>query len=263
MINLKKNLTNRWMRILAAGIFLSLFYAANLWADLPAQDRTLFEKANKLYYSEKYADAQKIYDDLFKRYPDYGVLAYNLGNAYYRLGKTGPAILAYEKALLREPRDRDIARNLKQVRAGLQYRIEDKRNWYLRAAEISIQKLTENEVSLLLALAYFFFVGSMMAPLFLGRGLRFGLLQKIFAISLFVLLMLYAAKRVEVRVIRDAIVMAKKADVRFGPSEGDRIAFRLGEGLKVFVVHRREGWSRIILTNGEDGWIKNSSIEEV
>ncbi len=240
-----------------------VLHAANLWADLAAEDQSIFAKANQLYYGEKYGEAQKIYQDLFKRYPDYGALAYNLGNTYYRLGKTGPAILAYEEALLREPRNRDILRNLKQVQAGLQYRLEDKRNWYLRAAEFSIQKLTEVEVSLLLALGYFLFVAGFLIPLFWGQGIRFGVIQKTLTTLLIILIVLYAAKRVERRVIRDAIVMAPKADVRFGPSDGDRVAFRLGEGLKVYVVDRREGWSRIILTNGEDGWIKNSSISEV
>ena len=244
-------------------LFFCALHAASLWADLPSQDHLLFEKANQLYYGEKYAEAQKIYEDLFQRYSDYGALAYNLGNTYYRLGKTGSAILAYEKALLREPRNRDVRKNLKQVQAGLQYRIEDKRNWYLRAAEISIQRLTESEVALLLALAYFLFVAGFLIPFFWGQGIRFGVIQKIFTLGLVILLMLYAAKRIEARVVRDAIIMAKKADVRFGPSDGDRVAFRLGEGLKVYVVDRREGWSRIILTNGEDGWIKNSSIAEV
>jgi len=253
----------RVTQILAGALFFFVLQTANLWADLPAQDHTLFEKANKLYYGEKYAEAQKIYDDLFKRYPDYGALAYNLGNTYYRLGNTGPAILAYEKALLREPRNRDVDKNLKLVQAGLEYRIDDKRNWYFRAAEISIKKLTESEVALLFAFAYFLFVAGFLIPLFWGRGLRFGLVQKTLTIGLFIFGMLYAAKCVELRVLRDAIVMAKKAEVRFGPSDGDRVSFRLGEGLKVFVVDRREGWSRIILTNGEDGWIKNSSIAEV
>jgi len=262
-MNSKKISMLRFAGFLSGWLLLGALQAASVWAALSSEDAALFEKANKAYYSEKYADAQKVYEDLFKRYPDYGVLAYNLGNTYYRLGKTGPAILAYEKALQRDPRNKDISKNLKQVQTGLQYRIEDKRNWYLKAAEISIQKLTEAEVSLLAALAYFLFVCAFLIPLFLGQGLRFGVVQKAFTLALAIFLMLYAAKRVEMRVIRDAIVMAKKADVRFGPSDGDRIAFRLGEGLKVYVVDRREGWSRIILTNGEDGWIKNNSISEV
>ncbi len=247
-----------------AGLFAGvLFVCTAAAAALPAPDNALFEKANKLYYGEKYAEAQKIYSDLLERYPSHGALAYNLGNTDYRLGKTGPAILAYEKALLQEPRNPDILKNLRYVQDALEYRLEDKRNWYLRAAELTLQRLTEQEVALVLGLAYLFFMLGLLLPLFFRGGLRFGSVQKVLTVVLAVALMLYAAKRIEMRVIRDAIVMAKKADVRYGPSEGDRIAFKLGEGLKVYVVDRREGWSRIFLTNGEDGWIKNDSIAEV
>ena len=94
---------------------------------------------------------------------------------------------------------------------------------------------------------------------FTARG---GVLSAVYD-KLVLSILTFAAKRVEVRVMRDAIVMVKKAEARFGPSDGDRVAFRLGGGLKVFVVDHRGDWSRIILTSGEDGWIKNSQIAEV
>lgn len=250
-------------RLLLGILLLCLLPAGRVNAAMTSQDLELFKNANSLYYSEKYDGAEKIYSELHKKYPEYGAVAYNLGNAYYRLGKMGRAILSYERALQREPRNRDIERNLEQAKAELSYKIEDKRNWYLKAAEISLQKFTEDEISSVLALSYFLFAASLVLPLFLGKGLRFGLVQKILIVLLLSMTAVYAAKRVEVRVIRDAIVMSKKAEVRFGPSDGDRVAFKLGEGLKVYVVKSRSDWSRIILTNGEDGWIKNSSIAEV
>jgi SH3-like domain-containing protein len=37
----------------------------------------------------------------------------------------------------------------------------------------------------------------------------------------------------------------------------------MGEGIKVFVMDRREDWSRVLLTNGESGWVRDSDIAEV
>ena len=71
------------------------------------------------------------------------------------------------------------------------------------------------------------------------------------------------AKQIDTSVMRDAIVMSKEAEVRYGPSENDQVAFRLGEGLKVYVVDHREDWSRVILVNGDGGWVQSNQIAEV
>ena len=78
-----------------------------------------------------------------------------------------------------------------------------------------------------------------------------------------VLCVLFVAKHVETHIIRDAIVLAKEAEVHYGPSIHDQVAFRLGEGLKVYVLDSRKDWSRILLNNGESGWVKNKEIAEV
>jgi len=51
--------------------------------------------------------------------------------------------------------------------------------------------------------------------------------------------------------------------VRYGPSSGDQVAFRVGEGIKAYVVDRSEGWSRIILVDGQGGWVRGNQIAEV
>ena len=77
-----------------------------------------------------------------------------------------------------------------------------------------------------------------------------------------IFLALMGAKNVQAHWLRGAIVTAKEGQVRYGPSESDQLAFRLGEGLKLYVMDRREEWSRVLLTNGESGWVRNDQIEE-
>ncbi|MEK7243343.1 MAG: tetratricopeptide repeat protein [Thermodesulfobacteriota bacterium] len=60
------------------------------------------------------------------------VFFYNLGNSYFKTKKIGLAILAYERARLLEPRNSDILYNLNYAKGILEYKIEDKRNWYLK-----------------------------------------------------------------------------------------------------------------------------------
>ena len=70
------------------------------------------------------------------------------------------------------------------------------------------------------------------------------------------------AKNVQAHWLRGAIVTAREAQVRYGPSESDQLAFRLGEGLKLYVMDHREEWSRVLLVNGESGWVRNDQIED-
>src|SRR5882724_4891553 len=66
--------------------------------------------ANQLYDSGKFAEAAAAYE---KIEPKTAYVYYNLGNAWFRQGKLGLAILNYERARRLTPRDPDILANLK------------------------------------------------------------------------------------------------------------------------------------------------------
>lgn len=226
-------------------------------------DREQFVQANQLYRAEKYDKAQALYAALSERYPSETVFHFDLGNASFRLGKKGAAILAYEKAICLSPRHRDARNNLKYVLSQLEYRMEDKRSWYVSTGEAWLGWVSESEVNVLALLACFLFLGSWAFAVWRKPDAIGGWGQKTALILFLAALGIFLVKRVEARMIRAAIVMAPKAEVRFGPSDGDRVAFRLGEGLKVYVVDHREGWSRVLLVNGEEGWMKDAQIAEV
>ncbi|MBI3313266.1 MAG: tetratricopeptide repeat protein [Candidatus Omnitrophica bacterium] len=245
----------------------SLFFAIYFFT-IPAfawtsEDAAQFQKANESYRSGKIDEAASVYRTLSEKHPGSSEIFYNLGNSLYRQGSVGEAILAYERARMIEPRNADIVYNLNYARSLLEYRIEDKRNWYLKAAEKILETLTEKEIYLLAIAAYFLLMASWAFVLFLRRGLPWGTWRKVFTILLFFFILIAVSKHVESRVMRDGVVVAKSAEVRYGPSEGDQIAFRLGEGLRLYVVERRSEWSRILLVNGETGWVSNEQIKEV
>lgn len=232
------------------------------WAYQPA-DLGLFGKANEAYREGRFGEAAEAYTQLSERYPGTAAFFYNLGNSYFRSGSLGAAILAYERALLLKPRDRDTRRNLSYVKGLLEYRVEDKRNWYLRAGEAVLKRFTEEEVHFLTLFTFFLFLSSWAFVLFFRPGMPWGWWRKTSLTVAAVFFLLFVSKSVEMHVIRDAIVMSKEAEVRYGPSQSDQVAFRLGEGLKVYVIDRRENWSRIVLSNGETGWVQNRQIAEV
>jgi len=223
----------------------------------------VFQEANTSYRTGDYAKASELYESLIEQEPRVAAFYYDLANTYVRLGKLSHAILNYEKALRLDPRNGDIRENLRYTRGLLEYRVEDTRNWYLKATEVVLKYMTEREVFVVVLAVLFVFLAGGILYFLSERGVFWNPWQQFVFIVLLLAVLVAFGKQVQSNVIRDAIVMQKECEARYGPSEHDQVSFRMGEGIKVFVIDRREDWSRVILTNGESGWVKDSDIAEV
>lgn len=230
---------------------------------LDSEDTAIFKKANQDYRKGNFKDAAEGYETLSNKHQAQPVFYYNLGNSLQRLGKLGPTIVAYEQALALDPRNQDVRANLKFARGLVQYRVQDKRNWYLKAAQEVLDYFTEREVVTLVLFTYFLLALCWAFALFFRNGAPWGPVRKTLLVVSSVFFMIGLAKNIETHFIRDAIVTATEVPVRYGPSEADKVAFRVGEGIKVYVVDKRDDWSRILVVNGESGWIPNQQIVEI
>ncbi len=222
-----------------------------------------FQEANTCYRTGDYAKAASLYAKLIEKEPSVAVYYYNLGNADVRLGKLSAGILNYEKALILDPRNEDARRNLSHARGLLEYRVDDSRNWYLKATGEVLRYMTQREALLGVLIVVFVFLLSGIVHFLTGRALFWNAWHKFIFLLLLLAGLVAFGKHAQRDLFRDAIVMQKECEARYGPSEHDQVAFRMGEGIKVFVMDRREDWSRVLLTNGESGWVKNSDIAEV
>jgi len=223
----------------------------------------MFQDANTSYRTGDYAKAAELYEILTGREPDVASFHYNLANASVRVGKLSQAILNYEKTLQLDPRNADARENLNYTRGLLEYRVEDTRNWYVKAIESVLKFATEQEVAVVaLAILFVFLFGGILFFLN-GRGVFWNSWQRFVLVLLILAALVVVAKQVQSNLIREAIVMQKECEARYGPSEHDQVAFKMGEGIKVFVMDRREDWARVLLTNGEGGWVRDSDIAEV
>ena len=69
------------------------------WSTAPLQaQEAFFDEGNRLYREGDYAGAVESYERIRESGFESGALHYNLGNAWFRLGEIGPAILHYERA---------------------------------------------------------------------------------------------------------------------------------------------------------------------
>ena len=72
----------------------------------------LAQSGDSAYAADNFVLARELYTEAMKTGGSSAVLFYNLGNAYYRQGNLGKAIVNYERALKLDPTNADARENL-------------------------------------------------------------------------------------------------------------------------------------------------------
>ena len=246
-------------RILIFVLFLFKGFGPAQAADVEAP-LAVFREANAAYRAGDYEKSVSLYENLVAERHGNAAVFYNLGNAHFKKKKVGRAILYYEKAKHLKPRDRDLAANLEYVQSLLEYRVEDKRNWYVKTGEALLRAFTEQEIGIVafaFGLAFLFSWGFLLH--FRPTSTWSWRMKTLLWVAV-VFFSFFTAKGLYHGGVREAVVLKTKARVRYGPSNKDQIAFRLGEGIKVRIKKQTEGWSRVVLANGETGWMDQEEI---
>ncbi len=223
---------------------------------------SLFRAANDAYRNGQF---EKAYEGYEKASHDLNIseLYYNLGNAAFKMHKLGLAILNYERAKRLDPRNADILENLKYAESLVEYRVENKRNWYWDKFLETLEFVRLNECMIFLSVIYFILALSLLVTRLLKKRFVFGrmgsALLSIFVILAVPTLIKFYGEKLQ----KNAVVIAQKVDARYGPSRVDKLAFSLVEGIQVEIADQVEDWYRVTLLSGESGWAPKEGIEIV
>ena len=93
-------------------------------SSIETDNRAIVDQAVSAHDGGDYERAVAIYEGLLNQNLVNGHVYYNLGNAFYRLGKKGEATAAYLAAKKFLPRDPDIVANLKHTRKSALDKLE-------------------------------------------------------------------------------------------------------------------------------------------
>jgi len=243
--------------------------AVVLAAVVPASAQTAeeaFERGNEAYAAGKWAAAATEYRTVL----DYRVVDarvhYNLGNAEFRLGRLGPAILHYEKAKRLDPSDAEIGSNLVFAQGFRFDRVEVEEPFVLVRPLHALQARLgiDGQVSVLVSLLWI--AGGLMAwglsrPGRLGPVHGWLLAALVTSIVLVGLSWWNTYERLERREL--AVVMAPAAKIVAGPGPSNPSLLTVHEGLTVVVLNDRGDWVQVSLPNGINGWIEARAIDPV
>jgi tetratricopeptide (TPR) repeat protein len=219
-----------------------------------------YNAGNKLYAQKDYAGAVRAYEEALKSGNDPRA-HYNLGNALFRTGRIGEAIVHYRRAHYLAPRDQDIEENLGFARA---YRLDKSANSASPLALLVdrvLRVLSRREAALLTSVLF------TVAGLFLSGWIVWRGPPLAGAAGFCALLGLYAfcAQQLWAGEVaaRPAVVVVAEVSAASGPGDEFKQVLLLHDGTEVRVRETRGDWALVQLPGGSGGWLKHSAIERV
>ena len=219
---------------------------------------------NQNYEAGQYAEAIEVYESIVAAGVEDSALYYNLGNAYYKQGELGWAILYYRRAQHLEPRDSDVANNLAVARSQTLDQLESDEGILTNFVQIAEAWLTLREASIL-ALVLWFFIGLFAVIAILSGRLRRFSLWAIFAVAVFLIIGLISmANRYYLQqTAPPAVIVAQEIDITSGPGGAEQylVEFNLHAGAEVQLLESRPGWRRIALPGNDfQGWVPAEAV---
>ena len=248
-------------------IYILLFLPINLFSADNINADSLFRLGNELYQQEKYEQNIETYLKITDKGYESAPLYYNLGNAYFRSNKLGKARLYYERALLLDPSDEDIRANLEHLESLLTDRFEIVPELFIKRWFNSLVYSFSSNVWLIVCLVFFgVFLLSASAYIFMPsvRIKKLGFYTGI--IMFFLSLISFAFSIKQYHHQKDpgtAIVMEGSLVVKSAPRESGKDLFILHEGAKVWKESEVGEWTEIRISDGRQGWVRVSAVEEV
>lgn len=233
-----------------------------VWAQSEVQQA--FEDGNKHYQQEAYEEALQSWERITEQGYESAALYYNMGNASFKLGLEGRAILYYEKALKLKPGDEETQQNLELVKQKTVDRFETlPQPLFTSAWRALLGALTPSgwgwaAVFFLL----FFAAGTLLYYLSARQRLGFIIGAAGLILGLCSTTLSFAANSYNQN-HQIAIVMPASSYVKNGPSADAEDSFILHEGARITVLETYSGWSKIKLPDGKVGWLSESDIEGV
>lgn len=229
---------------------------------------SVFERANRAYQQNQPEQAIELYQSLLAEKVDSADLLYNLGNAYYRLGKIGFSILSYEKALRLAPRDAELRANLAFVRSKIKTPLdaESSSEKALGAAFSWTTYLTKGELTAVLLAAFTLVWLFGIAALTSGAPLWSRFSVVFLVISIVLAFGLWFKCRTQDS-FNPVVVIEPEAEI-MSAFMGNTPLAKVAEGnvLKVRSqqTFKEEGlWLQVQLPRGQMGWIRGPAVREI
>jgi tetratricopeptide (TPR) repeat protein len=229
--------------------------------------QALIAMADSAYNQKLYTEAIAKYEAVIAQNYESAELYYNLGNAYFNINDLPSAILNYERARVLDPRDEDIAFNLKIANSMITDKIEAVPEifyvewWKSLRDSFNLHTWTLASISLFIIL--------LICTGFFILSRRIALRKAAFWAGIVFLLMSIASFSISYTKYDtlsnhlEAIVFDPTVTVKSSPSDSGKDLFVIHDGTKVFIMEEINGWCNIRIANGSEGWMPLQSLRRI
>ena len=246
--------------------FISILFISNSFSFAQNEEK-IFQQGNEYFQQRQYEQAIESYRKLINSGYEGTALFYNLGNAYYREGKIGYAILYYEKALKLSPGDEDIKHNLAIANLKTIDKLESLPKFFLfEWWEGLLALFTASGWTIISYIFYLLLILSIAFYFYVRNTFQ----QKVVLISGFAgfILLILSSTLLVIKLnkelnIKNGVVVENTVNVKLSPDSGSNDAFIIHEGLKVRLEDKVDKWIKIRLEDGKVGWIQESNAKVI
>jgi tetratricopeptide (TPR) repeat protein len=224
-----------------------------------AQSEADFTKANQEYAQGHFKEAISSYEALVRAGQWSANLFYDLGNAHFRTGDFGRAILNYERALALERHHPEAAANL-QIARDEARALELQQSW----PERHLQFASVNQYSIAAAIAFSLAIFAAVLLIFARRRSATMIATLIFCL-LITSIAIYAVYTLECGSNGSAlaIVTGKEVQARLATADTANSVLALPPGSEVKILSIRGDWIYAALPNSLRGWIPAKDTQQV
>jgi tetratricopeptide (TPR) repeat protein len=228
----------------------------------------IFEHGNQLYQQGDYAGAVEAYKAVLTAGYDGAALHYNLGNAYFKSGDLGHAILEWERALDRAPGDADALANLELARSMTADAVEPRpRFWLFAVVSWWVDLVPHGVLVWLVGSAWLVFVGGVVTRVLARREQVRRYAKRLAGVGAVVVVLFginLVVRELHIGRPERGVILANEVSVQSAPSDEDDLTlFQIHEGTRVRIDHRTGSWAEIVLEDGKVGWVPSDVMEVI
>ncbi|MFZ4813088.1 MAG: hypothetical protein ACOYL5_01035 [Phototrophicaceae bacterium] len=242
--------------------FLALLILGFAWMQpITLDDPTvLAAQAERAYLDADYSTAVILYEQLRELSAEDSALYYNLGIAHFQNGSLEQAMLYLLRANALNPRDASVGEAITQVRAARLDIQGDESVLIDRIASLSASWLTQDELMLV---TYGVWLIACISPLgWLLWGVYQDWLRLVFVVFAGATLIFGSvlACRLYVSEFRPAAVVLQETAIYSGPDGIYLPMYDLHPATEVRITQQVNGWGKLILPDGRQGWVALTAI---
>ncbi|MDH3735265.1 MAG: tetratricopeptide repeat protein [Gemmatimonadota bacterium] len=226
-----------------------------------------FQSGNSLYQVGDFEGALAAYQQILDAGVESGDLHYNIGNAQFKLGRLGPAILSYERAREVSPSDENVLANLGLARSLTSDQITPLPGfWVPRAWSWWVDLLPRGLLLGVVALGYLLTMSLIIVRITSRGGIRRAVGPAVAVVAALTLIFTLnlAIRQFGLGRSDFGVVMVVETPVQSAPADDPGLQlFSIHEGTRVRIDRVSDGWLEIVLDDGQVGWLRATAIERI